>query len=603
MLVFVLSLLVSSGTAWGYGSDGSSGWGVDKNSERHRDDPIWEHTIPRRERNAVRRPGYIPELNRYEVGQIGAGEVLLELDGRGMPEPEVTFYGNMITVALRDTKLRKDEVIDYAQTVTLMSDMRVIQSGPDVLVEMRMTRPFKFKELKGVAPADVYELRLLTESHQERIRREAELTKPIIKEREPSPFDTNTKITLDLRDTELRDVFRMLSIHLKKNIIIDPSLPPDLVTMTLKNVPLSEVFEYLVTTYDISWHTIGGETVVIGTHDGLSKLAGREETRMFRIAYGDVKVVQGLLANMTKIPTDKIVIDERQRALYVTSNPDKLDSVANVLQKVDKPGRQVMIYARIFEFTNSALDEVEASINAVYNHWWLSYTGSGGMRGGYADDNRVGRNYSLRTEDGAILPNNTQLITPMHGIWREFDGAFRALERRGNGKTLASPSVITIDGQQATVNLTEDYPYISARDDAGNPTWSTQQVGPQLTLTPKVGRDDSVNLTLNITTGSVLEMITGSTGEAMPRTSNRNVSTNVTVHSGEPFVVGGLFQHNKTKNRYRVPVLGHIPLLGELFTYRYNENSKTQVVMVVIPYILDTPDVAVEQEIIRTHLR
>ena len=119
-------------------------------------------------------------------------------------------------------------------------------------------------------------------------------------------------------------------------------------------------------------------------------------------------------------------------------------------------------------------------------------------------------------------------------------------------------------------------------------------------MTPKVGRDGVITVKLEIETGEVLEMIRGSTGEQMPRPSTRSVSNQVRVRDGEPFVVGGLFRDNQTKNRVRIPVLGQLPILGELFTYRYNERRKTQVVMLVVPHILEIPDVAVEQEAVLT---
>ena len=237
---------------------------------------------------------------------------------------------------------------------------------------------------------------------------------------------------------------------------------------------------------------------------------------------------------------------------------------------------------------------METALNAVYDHWWFSYTGQGGGRGGFIDDNRRGRNYTAPTD--GITSNVTDMLTPMQGVWREFDMAVRALETKGRGKALANPSVITIDGQEASISLTQDYPYISGRDDWGNPTWSTETVGPQLRLTPKLGRDGIVSIQLNIETGEVLEMITGSTGEQMPRTSTRSVTTNVRVRDGEPFVIGGIFSDNETNRNVRIPVLGSIPLLGEIFNYRYRESQKTQVVIVVIPYILNTPDVKIEQE-------
>ena len=119
-------------------------------------------------------------------------------------------------------------------------------------------------------------------------------------------------------------------------------------------------------------------------------------------------------------------------------------------------------------------------------------------------------------------------------------------------------------------------------------------------MTPKIGRDGFITVDLSIETGEVLQMITGSTGEQMPRTSTRSVTTQVRVRDGEPFVVGGLFRDNQTRSRVRIPVLGQLPLLGELFTYHYNERRKTQVVMLVVPHILETPDVAVEQKAVLT---
>jgi type IV pilus assembly protein PilQ len=457
--------------------------------------------------------------------------------------------------------------------------------------------PLRLRSTRGAPPSNAYTLRFVTAPQQQKLYEEPDTTyQPQTAKVPTGPFASNTPITLDLRDTELRDIFRMIGQHLKKNIIIDPSLPSVLVTMTLKNIPLSEAYAYLMKTYDLSYEFIGKDTIVIGTTDGLSKIAGKEETRSFRIAYADTVAMQKLVSDLVKLPADRIVADPRLRTLYVTSNAAKMEEVSVVLQKLDHPGKQVMMHARILEFTDRSTFEVESAINAVYDHWWLNYSQQG-ARGGYVDDNRRNRNYTPpATDSNPILPITTDMLTPMQGVWREFDAAFRALEDKGNAKALANPSVITIDGQEATIGLTEDYPYISARDEAGNPTWTTEEVGPQMKLTPLVGRDGVISIKIDIETGEVIEMVRSSTGEEMPRTSTRKVTTNVRVRDGEPFVVGGLFRENVSHTRTRFPVLGSIPLLGELFSFRNNNTTKTQVVIVIVPYILDTPDAALEQE-------
>ena len=542
----------------------------------------------------------LPVLANVEMYPIGDTEVVVGFKGKGLPEPETVFDVNRVRITFRDVRLDTSDMTDYSVSVPMLSSVSTAQVSRDVVIEMTAESPLQLRSLRGVAPADSYTLRFITSAKVEKMVQEPAATRVVVKKPVPTgPFASTTPITLDLRDTELRDVFRMLGAHLKKNIIIDPSLPPALVTMTLKNVPLSEAFAYLMKTYDVSYHMVGKDTIAVGTVDGLAKISGNEETRTFNVAYADPVALQALLVNLTKMPTDRVIVDPRLRALYVTSNPLKLSEVAALLQKLDRPGRQVMLQARILEFSDGAKLDVETALNAVYNHWWFTYGGASGGKGGFIDDNRLGRNFT-EPSDQSLSPGRTGLLTPMHGIWREFDVAFRAVEEKGLGKTLASPSVITLDGEEAEVRLTEDYPYISERDDSGNPTWSTQTVGPQLKITPKIGRDGFLTIKLTIETGEVLEMITGSTGEQMPRTSTRSVATQVRVRDGEPFVVGGLFRDNKTNRRVRIPVLGQLPILGELFTYRYNERNKTQVVMLVVPHILEIPDVAVEQEAVLT---
>ena len=312
---------------------------------------------------------------------------------------------------------------------------------------------------------------------------------------------------------------------------------------------------------------VGKDTITIGTVDGLANISGNEETRTFNVAYVDPAALQALLVNLAKVPADRMVVDPRLRALYVTSNPFKLSEIAALLQKLDRPGKQIMLQAKILEFSDGATRDVEAALNAVYNHWWFSYSGANGAKGGYIDDNRLGRNFT-EPSDKTFSPGRTGLTTPMHGIWRAFDVAFRTVETKELGKTLANPSVITLDGEEAEVKMTEDYPFISERDDAGNATWATKTVGPQLKMTPKIGRDGFITIKLEIETGDVVGQVTGSTGEQMPRTVTRSVSTQVRVRDGEPFVVGGLFRDTRSNSRVRIPVLGQLPILGELFTYQ-----------------------------------
>jgi type IV pilus assembly protein PilQ len=403
----------------------------------------------------------LPPLLSVEFYQMGDADLVFSLRGKGLPLPEVDISDSAATVTLREAY--KDKSVDanlYPATLApMLTGLDIQQTGRDVVITLALNRTVQLQAMSGIEPSDAYTLRLVESEHRQKTLNEPLVTRQPQTIKTPTgPFAVDTPVTLSLRDAELRDVFGMLGVHLKKNVIIDQSLPSVLVTMSLKNVPLREAYDYLMKTYDISYKIIGKDTLVIGTTDGLSKISGEEETRVFRIAYADPAALMPLLPRLTRIKDDKLVVDARLRTIYATSSPSILEEVAIAIQRLDHPGRQVMLHARILEFTNSAGLEVETAINSVYEHWWFNYSGTGGMRSGYVDDNRVGRQSNSQSAEDAIVPITTNLTTPMQGVWREFDAAFRAVENKGNGRTLANPSVIVIDGQQANISLTQDYP-------------------------------------------------------------------------------------------------------------------------------------------------
>jgi len=451
-----------------------------------------------------------------------------------------------------------------------MTSMNARQNGRDFVIAIMTDRPVQPNAVRGVPPSDAYTLLLRTREATQRLVEERVATARPQTLRVPTgPFASNAPITMDLRDTELRDVFRMFGQQVNKNIIIHDSLPPMLVTMTFRNSPLSNVFGYLMRNYNLAYEFIDQNTIVVGTATGLARISGREETKAFRIAYAAPGAVRTNLLRMTRIEDRDLVVDERLRTIFATGTPDVLEEVSIAIQRLDNPGRQVMIHARILEFQDDDALDVVNTLNAIYNRWEFNYSG-GSLT---VDYSRYGGGHGRRA----------------------FDMMFEAQESRIRARTLANPSVITIDGMQAVINLTTEVPYISARDDAGNPTWSTVEIGPRLTFTPRIGRDNTITLDLDLQ-ASERGIVVATPGGEMPTAVQRQVITNVRVRNGEPFVVGGLYRTEEINNRLRVPVLGHLPLLGELFTFRQRGTNVTQVVMIVIPYILDTPDVMVEQE-------
>lgn len=524
-----------------------------------------------------------PLLRGCSMYQIGENEFILKLSGRSIPLPECHAEGSSLYITLKATKAYHPEKIVSSMKATIEGlpliygfNAENISDDASFYAQVTVDANMPLKVHAVSRAHDGYSLRIKSDLKETRILENAYVPPPKTVDipQTTVPFSVSTRITLELRDAELRDVIRGIMAYIGRNVIIDPSFPSTvLITMTLENIRADEVLNYIMRTYDLACYKSGENTLTFGSVNGLYKLSGESSVKQFRLHYSEPAQVSSMLNAIAALEAGAVTVDERMKTIYVKTNPAKMAEVEELVALLDSPQKQVMIRASIFEFNDSDSLSVQNALELAYDDIRLVL---GGNSDGYSG---IGVQYRAdRTLRGT------------REVWtdRYITAAFTALEQKAKGKVLANPSVIAIDGKQAEINLTQDYPYVSDRDNQkGTVTWSTEEVGPKLTVTPRIGRDGYVTLTLNIRTGDVIGTQTSSTGEQMPITTTRSVKTDVRVRDGMPFVIGGLFMENTGKNVSRIPILGNIPLLGELFTFRSNTNEKSQVVMVITPYILD----------------
>ncbi|MBQ6773437.1 MAG: hypothetical protein IJP48_05155 [Synergistaceae bacterium] len=506
-------------------------------------------------------------ITNCTIYQLGGSEFVLKLYGRGLTEPLVDLDNDSMQITMLNTRFKSPKSInksvnDVISATPVITDFKAENLSDDTAV-ITISSAKTVQVHSGTRTSDGYSMRIKTLEDSIAFTHFVPPPKLVPAPDYQIPFKVAKKMTLELRDVDLRDVLRMLMTEIGRNLIIDPSFPQNvLVTMSLNDVRVDEIFNYLLRTYDIACYSAGKNTTVFGSFEGLYKLSGNIETKTFEIAYADLAALKTMITGLTQVPDANIVADERMRTLHVRTNPAKMQEVSEIINRLDTPLRQVMIRASIFEFNDTATREVANALNVAYDEYQLQWASGGG---------------TIQWTDPKLLTSITRTIT----------NNFTNLLNTGQGKILADPSVIALDGKAAEIQLTEDYPYVSARDQYGNVTWATEEIGPKLKFTPKLGRDGFINLVIEMETGEVIGTSSGSNGEEMPRTSERKVKTEIRVRDGMPFVIGGLFRENKTDSILKIPVLGDIPLLGSLFKTTTKSRNKSQVVMIVTPYILD----------------
>lgn len=526
-----------------------------------------------------------PTILGLTLTQGGSTMAVFQVTGEDLPVPAVlSTDDNALTLLWEGTSLpsgtwQKTFPTPLVQGVTLK------QEADGVVMRVLAARRLYLSRTVGDPPSPLMHLHLTTGEAEA-----VDIPLPVMgvpKVIAGDPFASSSPVTLQLRDSDLRDVFRMLGTMVNMNVVIDPSVPATPVTISLNNVPMNEAFAYLMRMYDVSY-ALMGKTIIIGKKDNLSRTMGMEKTRSFRVSYADLAQLPALLQGLSGVAD--VVVDERLRTVYVTASEERLEDVAVTLQRIDHPGRQVMLQARIVEVSDSGSDEVKSLVNAVYERWYASFSSTGGTLGYYDDVDKTGIYDPSRTNREINLPESITFPDMADSALGFFDASLQLLVKQEKAKMLASPSVVTLDGQKASIKLLTDIKYVSERDDQGRPTYGEVESGPALEFTPTVGRSEIVTIEMNVKTGDAKLTYDSLLRGYIPESSTREVETVVRVRDGEPFVVGGLFHESKTDNVWKIPVISEIPLLGELFKGKSSSVTKSEVIMVVVPYILDVPE-------------
>jgi type IV pilus assembly protein PilQ len=300
-----------------------------------------------------------------------------------------------------------------------------------------------------------------------------------------------------------------------------------------------------------------------------------------------------------------VIAEPRTNQLFVTDIPSKLAAVQELISKLDIAVRQVLIEARIVE----AVDTFGKSLGVKWGGSDLT-----GIRGGSAGQqitkganggNRIafGGNYdavSMTTGETANGLNtvNTQLLNlgavglnaynPASigiSLFSSVAGRFlnlelSALEADGNGKVVASPRIVTADQTKALIEQGTEYPYQIATA-SGATALSFRKANLKLEVTPQITPEGNIILDLDINKDSRGE--TTLQGIAI---NTKHVKTNVLVENGGTVVIGGIFLLEETIDETKVPVLGDVPLFGNLFKAKTRKSEKRELLVFITPKMI-----------------
>ena len=370
------------------------------------------------------------------------------------------------------------------------------------------------------------------------------------------------KITLNVRDSQVRDVLGSIAALSGKSIVADSSVQGT-ITLDLKDVPFDTALRIITSAKGLSYRLTDG-VVLVGSAAGLEKF--NDTASVIKLNYAKAEEIKPALATLigagSKISTDCVT-----NSIIFTGTPTDEARLRSAIAALDIATQQVTLEAKIIAVSR------EDSKNLGINWNWDKIPQNSNY---YGDDD-----YDSDTDD----ENFGGVVHFGANYEFRFNATLNALIANGKAKILATPRIITIPGKEASIFIGDHIPVVTEKISNAVTTSSTDYVdaGIKLQYTPIVSSDGMITSVVH-TEVSTPTLI----GELKNyKITSRTADTTVRMRNGETLVIGGLINEEEQKRLQKVPFLSNIPLLGELFKNRTISKTKTEVLMILTPHLTD----------------
>ena len=553
----------------------------------------------------------------FQRGGEGEGQVVIDLLGSNTPV-DVQQQGSKIVVRTLGNKVpaqlaRRLNVNDFA---TPVSTIDAHNDGSNGVITIQAAGSYEYM------------------AYQAEDKLTISLKRPVDK----NPFKpraaqsyTGKKISLDFQDIEVRRVLQLLADFTGINMVAADTVQGN-ITLRLKDVPWDQALDIILKTKNLDKRR-NGNVIWIAPVSELIKAEEEEakaiaqsvklaplQTEYIQLNYAKAADIEKLITegknasnsrtgSNTNTGTDPlgdsvgsllsprgtVSVDPRTNTLIINDTSAKIDQIRQMIDLLDVSVKQVMIEARIVEATTGITKDMGVKwgilSQGITNNNHLLVGGSDttlwNLREPEKDDDRGGWKYeierpqNLNVDLGASVDSAARIAFGLISL-SDFmlDLELSALEADGQAEVVSTPKVLTADKKQAVITYGEDIPYQTVSQDGTQTTMFSANL--KLDVTPNITPDGKVAMELVVNNDTL-----GALTAAGYRINRNEVKTNVLVDNGETIVLGGIYKESKSKAEKKVPFLGDIPYLGNLFKNTSRNNQKAELLIFITPRIVN----------------
>lgn len=483
-------------------------------------------------------------------------------------------------------KLRADGKLEEALAEfnkAYTTDPSSTSAEQEVRRTLRMIEREKVRKANGGKDPETSEERGLTPSQtakKEAEQRESDMLAPPELKSTPSQA-----LDLKISNQPVRTLYETVGKMAGINVLFDSDLPVEpnkKLSLDLKDSQLEEALDYIGLLTHTYWKPVSANTIFV-TQDSVTKRRDYEDhvTRVFYL--NNITSPPELQEVMTAVRTVTNVRNifpvSSQNALVVRGTVDQIQLAEKIVLDIDKPKSEVLVDMIVLEVNGDKVRQLAATV------------APGGLN-----------MTATSTPGGGATTTLKGLASLGLGDWTTTlpTGLLQATLSDTRAKILTSPQLRGIEGQKASLKIGDRYPYASGSFQSavgtggGLPYAQTQfqfaDIGVNVDITPRIHGAEEVTLQVEFEISNISQTIDVG-GVSQPVIGQRKVNHIIRLREGEAALIGGLMQVTQTSTRSGWPGLMDIPLIGKLFSKSNTENKTEDLLVVMIPHIMRSPDV------------
>ena len=559
----------------------------------------------------------------FKRGEAGAGRLILRFNGKGAM-PDLRNQGNNVVVDVGNATLpaalqKPINVVDFATPVQRV-DAHSAGGGTQLVLSTN-----GLYESLAYQTGNEYVVEIVPRAAESAIGASSAVAVAAGSARVATAAKSfsGRPVTFNFQDVPVRTVLQLIAEESNLNIVASDTIQGN-VTLRLVNVPWDQALDIVLRAKGLDQRREGG-VVWVAPQPELAKFEQDKEdariaidnrvdlvTDYVQINYHSASAIYKALTEAKGIgnsggsggsgggaseengflsPRGRLVADERTNTLMISDIPKKVAQMRELIGVIDRPVDQVLIEGRIVIATDTFARDLGAKFGVGGTRDYNNGANTGTVGSGAAGNTNATRGLNVNLPAGAFTSGTpASLAYTLLGANFNLDLELSALQEEGRGEVISNPRIITANQREGYIRQGKEIGYVTITGGVGGaastPNVQFKDVLLELKVTPTITNDGRVFLNLNIKKDEVEEYIILAGYGQVPTISKREINTAVLVEDGQTVVIGGVYEFTDRTDISKVPFLGDIPFLGNLFKKKGRLKDKAELLIFITPKVL-----------------